>query len=147
MSNLTFTILLNDYGVSYYYYYVHPVFAVIATILCIICTVVLSSKELRTSGAFFKYSLINSAGSAVGSFILIFLFLTRCGGSPCSISTSYLPQAYTNYIVTYLYSNIYIDSGLIQIAIGLQLYFSIKQKHKSFTEFSPYKLSFIFLCN
>lgn len=141
-----YLILLNDYGVSNYYYYVHPVISIFAIFLCIISTVVLATKELRTSGAFFQYSLINSVGSIIGTFILIFLFFTRCGGSPCSISTSYLPQIYLNYIAIYVYTNYYVISGVIQIAIGFQLYFTIKQKYRSFTLLSPYKFCFIMTC-
>lgn len=144
MSNIS--ILLIDYGVSYYYTYAHPILASVSMIFCVVCTIVLASKELRTGGAFFQYSLVNSIDTVIGSFILIFLFLTRCGGSPCSISTSYLSQIYTNYIVAYVYLDVYLISGLIQIAIGLQLYFSIKRKYSSFTNFSPYKLCVIILC-
>ena len=148
MSNLTsYDIFFNDYGVSYYYLYVNPIVAAFSAIQNILCTIVLASKELRNSNAFFQYALVNSIGAALSSILLIFLFLTRCGGSNCSISTSYWSQAFSLYAVTFVSSSFYTASALIQISMCMQIYFVIKQTFRRFSAISPYKTCFVFFGN
>lgn len=151
MSNSTslppspFAVLLMDYGISNYYYYVHPILAYFTSFQNLLCTIVLASRELRSSGPFFKYSLINSAGAVLAFFLLSFLFLTKCGGSVCSISPTYWSQAYTIYAIYYVAYVYYITSALIQIASGVQIYLSIRQQLKWLSNISPYKVCLGFL--
>ena len=102
-------------------------------------------RELRSSGPFFKYSLINSAGAVLAFFLLSFLFLTKCGGSVCSISPTYWSQAYTIYAIYYVAYVYYITSALIQIASGVQIYLSIRQQLKWLSSISSYKVCLGFL--
>jgi hypothetical protein len=138
--------LPNDFRVSYYYYYVHPIFSIFATFQSLICTIVLSQKELRRSGAFFQYSLVNSAGGIVGCFILVFFFFTRCN-SLCSASNSYWSQAYEIYAVYYVDGSLLLASSLIQIAISFKLYLTVTQRLKRINSVSPYKVVFVSLGN
>jgi len=146
MSNITslspspYLVLLEDYGVSNYYYYVHPVICFCASLMNVFCTVVLASKELRTSGAFFQYSLVNSSGAILAAFLLAFLFLSKCGGSICSISSAYWSQAYTIYAVYYVAGTFYFGSSFIQISIGVNLFLTIKQKFIRINNVSSYKV-------
>ena len=132
--------LLNDYGVSNYYLYLHPILCAISTVLGLINTIVLSTRNLRTNGPFFQYSLVNSAGAVVASCLFLFVFLSRCGGSICSISAAYSSQVFMIYGIYYVGYIYYSSSAIIQIAIGFQLYFSIKQKFKWFININPYKV-------
>ena len=145
-STLIYASLLNDYGVSNYYSYVHPVLSYFASFQNLMCTIVLASKELRNSGSVFKYLLVNSAGATVACFLFGFLFLTRCGGSICSISTSYWSQSFVIYGVYYVCYVYYMTSGLSQIAISLQLYLMFKKRLKWLNDVSPYRVCFIFYC-
>lgn len=139
-------ILLNDYGISYYYFYVHPVLCVVSALLNLVNTIVLGSKKMRSSGPFFQYSLVNSAGATVTFILLMFLFLTKCGGSVCSISPSYWSQVYTIYAIYYVAYVYYAGSAFVQIAIGVQLYLSIKQKLKWLSAIAPYKICAVIFC-
>ena len=141
MSNLTLTnyTMQNDFGVSYYYYFIHPAITVFATIQSLICSIVLASKELQKSGAFFQYSLFQSVGTVVAMFFLIFLFMSKCN-SLCSISTLYISQLYQIYVIAYFEFSLFIASALIQIAICLQLYLSIKRKYQKTISRFPFKI-------
>lgn len=142
-SNSLYLILNNDYGVSNYYSYIHPLSSFITSILNLICTIVFSHKELRTSGPFCQYSMVNSAGATLSFAISGFMFLNRCGGSICSISTSYWTQIYTIYGIYLLGSIYYFSSSILQIAISVQLYLSIKRKLTWLAVISPYKVCLI----
>lgn len=145
MSNVSsfYLLLLNDYGVSYYYYYIHPIMSFTASGLSLICTIVLACKELRSSGPFFKYSLVNSASASISTFVFAFLFLNKCGGSVCSLSESYWVQFYQIYGIYLFCSTNYFAGAIIQIAIGVQLYLSIKRRFKSLSNVSPYKVCIV----
>lgn len=147
MSNLsTNHTFPNDFGVSYYYYYFHPIISFISTFLSLMSSIVLSDRELRSSSPFFKYSMINSIGYTVYSFLVAFLFLTNCR-LLCETSTMYLSQAFTIYAIYFIAGGIYTASGLIQIAIGFQLYFTIKDKDSKKSHVGPYKICIIFFGN
>ena len=152
MSNLTTTTIIttnfslpNDFGVSYYFLYAHPALYSIATLFGLLSSIVLSTKELRTNSPFFQYSLVNSIGMTIIAFLMIFLFLTNCH-SLCSTSTTYSAQLYIIYGFYLIISGFYTASGFIQIAIGFQMYFSIKNINPRLSKLNPYKVSLVLIC-
>lgn len=145
MSKISWDFLLNDYGVSYYYYYFQPTIAIISTVLNLISSRVLASRKLRESDKFFQYSLVNSIGALIVSFIKIFMFVSRCGGSICSLSESYWAQIYIVCIVNYICGTYYFGTAMIQIVIGANVYVRIVRKFSWINRFSAYKTcAFIF---
>jgi hypothetical protein len=113
---------------DYFFFYVHPAVMLFATILNVICSIVLAQKELRTSSAFFQYSLVNSVNSALGSFLAAFLFIVECGQLCTLWSGSYVGQMYKLIAVAFLVSTLYFFTSLIQLIISLHLYFKMKQQ-------------------
>lgn len=132
----------NDYGISYYFYYVHPVIYFISGILGMLNSIVLANKELRKSGPFFQYSLVNSIGSTLASFLLGFLFLTNCN-LLCPTSTTYLAQLFIIYCSHFLGGGYYLASGFIQIALGFQMYLAIKKSFPRLSNLNPYLVCLI----
>lgn len=121
---------------EFYFFYVYPVILFFAAFQSLICTIVLAQKELRSSGPFFQYSLVNAINSTVGTFLAAFLFLINCG-SLCDTSYTYASELYKILAVYFLVSSLYFQNSLIQIAISCHLYFNLIQKWKRFTELSP----------
>ena len=148
MSNLTLTnyTIFNDYGTSYYLFYVHPPFTVFAAFQSLICSIVLASKELQKSGAFFQYSLVQSVGTVVAMFFLTFLFMSKCNRL-CSISTLYISQLYQVYMINYFQYSLFIAAALMQIVICLQLYLSIKRKYQKLISRYPFKICALLTSN
>lgn len=124
---------------EFYFFYIYPSVLFVGALQSLVCTVVLAQKELRSSGPFFQYSLVNSVDSTLGTFLAAFLFLVNCG-SLCSTSYTFASQLYKVVAVYFFVSSLYFHSSLIQLAISVHLYFTLIQKCKRLTEIAPVKV-------
>lgn len=146
MSSNPYLIFLNDYGVPFYYFYIQPAVASLSTLFNLMTSIVLGCKELRCSNdRFFKYGLVNSTGATLASFICIFMFITKCGGSLCSITATHLAHIYTIYAVKYMTASYFYASAMVQIVYEVDAYLSFSGKFNWIERFSPFKIcAFIF---
>lgn len=122
-----YTGYVYDFNVHYYYFFIHPVATLAGSALNIVNSVVFSQKNLRTSGPFFQYSLVNSIGATFALAVFSLFFLTRCGDF-CSYANTYWSQLYELYGGLFFTNSLYFAGSLFQIAISFQLYFSVTQK-------------------
>lgn len=135
LTNSTYRLDENKFK-DVFYHYIFPLVSFIGCVQNILCAIVLSQKELRSAGAFFQYSLVNSINSALVTFLLFFMFLTNCGHI-CETSYSYISQLYNIIAILFIVSSLYCFSSLIQIAISFNLYFILLQKCKRLNTVSP----------
>lgn len=135
-SNQTFENAFSKYR-DFYYYYIYPTSMFFASAQNLICSFVLAQKELRRSGSFFQYSLVNSVVSTLGTFLAAFLFLLNCGSLCPQSAHSYLSQFYKLFMVFFLVSAFYFFSSLIHVATSFNLYLKLTNKFKKLNrEFS-----------
>ena len=121
---------IEDFNTKYYYMYVHPIVTWTAALVNICCAIVFGQKDLQKSGvAFFQYSLLNSLGAAVGMILLSGYTISRCGDL-CPQTYLLETQSYQFYAIFYMGNAFYFGGSLVQIAISIQIYSTIKKKYR-----------------
>lgn len=135
LTNVTYKISENQFK-DIFYQYIFPLVAFLACIQNILCVIVLAQKELRSSGAFFQYSLVNAINSSLVTFLLFFMCLTNCGHM-CNTSYSYISQLYNIIAILFIVSTLYCFSSLIQISISFNLFLIIDHRCKRLNCVSP----------